>query len=673
MSYCVPQKSAANISSMETLLFVQLPPPRFSFSEAPTNIPLAAGFVAAALDATTKLRLSSEVLESEIVDVFADQGLILEIVKRQPAIVAMTLYVWNVDRSLFVASNIKKLLPQIRILVGGPEVTPDNTWVMNHPAVDAGIFGEGESRIGPLVEALLIGDVPNLTGFFIKRPAGLHLDTRPSPFWDLAQCHYPYLDRRIGPSRDGTLFLETVRGCPFQCRYCYYHKAFSSVREHPNGSIDEVLDFAYSDNSGVNEIYLMDPTFNARPGFKRLARSIARRRNLREIALHTELRADLLTPEDLHLLKDAGLASAEVGLQTINPVALKQAGRTGDPERIERGVALLKDAGIEVTTGIILGLPGDTPDGFMATLEWLKRTGAYSEVHPFVLSVLPGTDFRTEAENLGIRFHPRPPYYVRSTRTFSEADFKAALLECENIFDMQLDYIPPPSLVDQGPSVITDIGQAPYVSKWIVNLETSLWQDLLLPVFQKASDPFTFWFKGHFDERSIVFLMQEFAHANPHSCMHVVLEFKDLPDLRFFHKAVEAAGNPNHYLNKSFSPLYGEDDIVSINFWIIWPDPGDPAVRDRISETHCAVATFIWTVDEINENSLLQTSTPLLISRSAAEIDFNYEKVFGILHVTHNDRNEEVLFRDSHLQDKWNSSIRNMNCASRFPENIIIK
>jgi hypothetical protein len=293
-------------------------------------------------------------------------------------------------------------------------------------------------------------------------------------------------------------------------------------------------------------------------------------------------------------------------------------------------------------------------------------------VHPFVLSVLPGTDFRAEAENLGIRFHPRPPYYVGSTRTFTEADFKTALSECENIFDMELDYIPPPSLLDQGPSVITDNGQAPYVSKWIVNLETSRWRDFVSPVLQKASDPFTFWFKGQFDERPIFFLMQEFAHENPHSCMHIVLELKDLPELRFFNKAIEAAGNPNHYLNKAFRPLYGEDDIVSINFWIIWPDPGDAAVRDRISEAYASMATFIWTVNKINENSLLQTTTPLLISRSAADVDFNCEKVFGILDVTHSDRNEEVLFRESQLQDKWDSSIRKLNCVSRFPESIII-
>ncbi len=325
-----------------------------------------------------------------------------------------------------------------------------------------------------------------------------------------------------------------------------------------------------------------------------------------------------------------------------------------------------------MTTGIILGLPGDTPDGFMATLEWLKRTGAYSVVHPFVLSVLPGTDFRADAENLGIRFHPRPPYYVRSTRTLNEADFKAALLECENIFDMELDYIPPPSLVDRGPSVVTDTGQAPYVSKWIVNFDTSRWKDFVSPVLQKASDPFTFWFKGHLDEGSVLFLMHEFAHANPHSCVHVVLEFEDLPDLTFFEKVIDTSGNPNHYLNKAFRPLYGEGDIVSLNFWIIWPDPGDPAIRVRISETHSRVATFIWKIDKFDENSLLQTSTPLLISRSAAEIDISYEKVFDALLETHSDRNEEILFRDSQFQDKWDSSVRKIDCASRFPENIIV-
>jgi hypothetical protein len=77
---------------MEQILFVQLPPPRFSFSEAPTNIPLASGFVAAALDATTKLRLSSEVLEPQITDVFPDHrvSILLRPIRTSPIAIFLT-------------------------------------------------------------------------------------------------------------------------------------------------------------------------------------------------------------------------------------------------------------------------------------------------------------------------------------------------------------------------------------------------------------------------------------------------------------------------------------------------------------------------------------------------------------------------------------------------------
>ena len=122
--------------------------------------------------------------------------------------------------------------------------------------------------------------------------------------------------------------------------------------------------------------------------------------------------------------------------------------------------------------------------------------------------------------------------------------------------------------------------------------------------------------------------MHEFADANPHACVHVVLEFEDLPDLRFFDKALQAAAHPNHYLNRAYRPLYGEGEIVSVNFWIVWPDPGDAELRDRISGDYASVANFIWEVVKPDEKSLSETSTPLLFSRSIAEIAGSYEKVF---------------------------------------------
>jgi radical SAM superfamily enzyme YgiQ (UPF0313 family) len=452
---------------MKRVLFAQLPPPRFSFQEPPTNIPLAAGFLMAALDLQEPEAFHSEVLPPEVTDVLADKALCLEILRREPEVLALTLYVWNVERSLFLASNVKRRSPDTIIIAGGPEVTPDNTWVLEHPAVDIAVFGEGESRIGTLLKAAsTFRGIDAIPGIASKDNKGrLHFNNEAPESWDLAKCSYPYLDGKISPSRDGTLFLESVRGCPFKCRYCYYHKAFQGLRFYPDDCLAKVLDFAYGVDSPVREIYLMDPTFNARKGFRTLLRSMARRRRRSgSPRLHTELRADLLDTNDVTLLKKAGLASAEIGLQTITPEALRSAGRKGDPDKIAQGVDLLKRAGIEVTTGIILGLPKDTPQGFNRTLKWLQKKEAYSVVHPFVLSVLPGTDFRANAKPLGLEYNPRPPYFVSSTPTFPGDKLRAALLECERVFDMEMDYIVPPSLVDSEPGILNVPESAAYIS-----------------------------------------------------------------------------------------------------------------------------------------------------------------------------------------------------------------
>jgi len=618
-----------------------------------------------------------QILEPQIVDVLADEGLAAEIAMRRPAVLALTLYVWNAQRSLFLASNVKKRSPETTILVGGPEVTPDNPWVMEHPAVDAGVFGEGESRIGPVLEALLVGREPiGIPGTFAKTHAGLRIEREPAAPWDTASNPYPYLDGRITPSRDGTLFLETVRGCPFRCRYCYYHKAFKGMRRHPERSVDRVLDFAYSSGSKVREIYLMDPTFNARPGFRELLSRIARRRNQHDVALHTELRGDLITREDADLLRDAGLKSAEVGLQSINPEVLRTAGRSDDPEKVATGVGLLMERGIEVTTGIILGLPGDTPEGFLKTVEWLKRTSSYSVVHPFVLSVLPGTDFRAQAQGLGLTFDPRPPYYVRSTPTFPAGEFRSALEECERILEMELDYIQPPSLVDSGPNLTTGPEDRPYISKWIVDpARTEQWRPILGRVVACAADPFTIWFRGcdaQRAEQGMLEMLEEFASRNPHSVMAVVLEYPEPPRVQFFDEAFRIAGQPSLFVSKSFAPLYGEGVPVSINFTIILPDPGDSRTREMLMAPYRAVAAPAWDLGESPGRDFRHTSAPLLISHSMPAQEKACEEMLDALQDAHKDHVEEVLFRDQFLYEAWRRRTGPTDPTLEIPERILL-
>ena len=660
---------------MVRVLFVQLPPPRFAFQEPPTNIPLAAGFLLAALEAPGAEPIDAHILESESADVFADQGLAARIREIQPSVLALTLYVWNVQRSLFLASNVKRALPETRVLVGGPEVTPDNAWVLMHPAVDAGVFGEGESRIvGGLLRLLRSEEGAAGPGTFQKDRGGLSIDTEMASPWDLSSCAYPYLDGKIGPSRDGTLFLETVRGCPFRCRYCYYHKAFQSIRLHPWNSVQRVLDFAYERDSGIREIYLMDPTFNARRGFRRLLKSMIRRRTSKDIPIHTELRADLLRNEEVPLLREAGLVSAEVGLQTINPIALRHAGRRADLEKTAEGVTMLKHAGIEVTTGIILGLPGDTPEWFARTLSWLKETEAYSVVHPFVLSVLPGADFRAKARDLGLKFDLRPPYYVRSTPTFPAEEFRKALRDCEDVFHMELDSIPPPSLVDRGPGLIAAAEESRYISKWILDPNRTRWRTLQTEVWTRASDPFTLWFRGN-DAASgqawMIEIMEGFVSANPHATLHIVWEFRVPPKQTFLRSALSASAQPGLFLNRSYRPLLSEDEVVTPRFSIIEPYRTDPAAARRMLGNYSSLANVIWDWSHTDSTGVPPPETPLLVSRPLAELGRRSDRFLDALQAVHHNDPEQVLFRDPLMQTAWNRLTRRSVPDAELPEKIL--
>lgn len=661
---------------MDRVLFVQLPPPRFIFEEAPSNIPLAAGFLSSALEAGHLPGIEVSILGPEIVDTLADTGLIESIVQTDPQIVAFSLYVWNVQRSLFIAAGLKRRLTDVKILVGGPEVTADNRWVLEHPALDAGVFGEGESRIGEMVAALLNeGNLDDVAGTFHKSGDGLQMNLTAPASWDPGCVPYPYLNGKVTPSRDGTLFLETVRGCPFQCRYCYYHKAFGSVRSHPAHSVREVIRQAYSENSPVREIYLMDPTFNATPGFSDILQYIASLRRSDCPKLHTELRADLLCAEDVMLLRKAGLASAEVGLQTTNPDARRIAARTGAPEKIAHGVTLLKDSGIEVTTGIIAGLPGDSPNGFSSTLTWLRRTEAYSTVHPFVLSVLPGTDFRASASGLDLAYDRRPPYYVVSTRTFSAEDLRSALLECEEAFEMEIDYIPPPSLVDSGPGVISQPEDAQYVNKWIVNPEHPESMQALARLIPKATDPFTFWFRGircSDSARAMLRILNGFVQANPHTVLHIVLEFDAPPEKSFLDRAIEVTALPGTYVNRSYQPLYGQGEVVTPCFTVIYRNPCRSDVRDAIRAEYESFATIVWDESDALGEHLDQLDPPLLISASEQHIERDGGDLLELLCQKHREHPHEIRFRDATLQRNWERMTRGIGPEMSMPEQIVV-
>ncbi len=658
---------------MASLLFVQLPPPRFSFSHPPVNIPLAAGFMAASL-IHSKANVAASILEESLSSVYADKGLLEAVIQQRPDVLALTLYVWNAQRSLFLASKVKEVLPQVKIVVGGPEVTHDNKWVLHHPAVDAGVFGEGESRIQPVLELLFANTSRwDIAGTFYKEKDSVRLcNGLPGP-WDLHACPYPYLLGIIGPSRSGTLFLETVRGCPFRCRYCYYHKAFGSMRRHPLAAVEQVIHWAYQTDSQVTELYLMDPSFNVSPHYRDVLALMAKLRKHKDIRAHTELRADLLDKEAPKLLSEAGVASVEVGLQSVNPKALSFAGRTGSIERIARGVENLKKDSIDVTTGIILGLPGDSPEDFQKTLQWLQKTGAYSVVHPFLLSVLPGTDFRTRAPQLGLAFDERPPYYVQATPQFTEDELRHAMLSCESTFDIELDHIDLPSLVDHAPDLVMHAHSAPYISKWIADPSKKAWKANLENVLKKATDPFIIWFKGRNScaaEDNMMRIVSAFFEVNPHAFVHIIFEYPAPPRPLFLRRLATNVAQPSTYVNKSMQSWVRGVSAVSPSFIILAHDPLENSARETLITEYQDLATVVWDIGVPDDEIICRAMTPCLVSAAVKPgTPYGYHLIYGLRKYLGNSP-EEVLFRDRRLHEFWLRS-NSLWSNQGFPERIV--
>ncbi|MGO8880956.1 MAG: B12-binding domain-containing radical SAM protein [Desulfomonilaceae bacterium] len=662
---------------MKKILFVQLPPPRFMFEDSGANIPLAAGFLASCIKSQEPLKFETEILGSDVVDVLADAGIIREITQRSPDILAMTLYLWNSQRSLFIATAVKRLLSNVKVIVGGPDVTPDNSWLLRQPAIDIGVFGEGEPQFVSALNEIVSSEKHGPCSLNSCEAEQVIFKPRNKSMkdWDLGQAGYPYVNGIIGASRNGSIFLETVRGCPFKCKYCYYHKAFDSVRSYPMTLVEEVLDFAYLQKNRVNEIYLMDPTFNARKGFRNILKSMASRRRNHDIKIHTELRADLLTDGDVRLFKEAGLVSAEIGLQTVNPDVLKLAGRSGDPERTLAKAASLRKAEVDVTTGIILGLPGDTPEGFSKTLNRLKETQAFSVIQPFTLAILPGSDFRREAGKLRVQYDERPPYYIKSSDTFSSDSMKMCLDEFEETFEVELDYIGAPSLVESDSNVSIKRYGTSYISKWIINLPNRDLVEVSGCIMAQASNPFTIWLKGNDvsgAEKHLIQSLSTFAAHNPHTVLHLVFEFSKIVPPKFLRDILEATANPEIYVNRAFFPLYPEGEVVSPNFIVIAPLPGTAYARNKIIERYSLHATVIWSADFSNTDDFRNAATPMLISGKIPSDPSIRSRLSSDLKEISGTRPEEVMFRHEEAQRWWDSETGGFSKQVKLRENIFV-
>ncbi|HYZ87985.1 MAG TPA: radical SAM protein [Myxococcales bacterium] len=442
---------------MQRLRLVQLPVPPPAALASTGNVPLAAGSLAvsARVHGLTS-RLQVDVVSPSTTDALGD-ALLAEVVSRdEPEFLGLSLYLWNVERSLHLAREVKRRSPRTRVIVGGPEVSSDNPFVLGQSGFEVAVTGEAESSFAQLMDALLEGrDVAGLPGVSMRKPLGM------SPFGPAADAAFP-LDRYPSPYLAGVIpvdaarstYVETVRGCRSHCTFCFYPRS-STVLRVLEPAAAAALVSALRDR-GAREIVFLDPTFNHRPGFVPLLDALAEVNAGAPLSFFAEVRAEGLSPDHASRLARAGFTKLEIGLQSVNRDTLKRVRRGGSPQLVAEASRLLHDHGIEVLVDLIVGLPGDAVDDVLRGVDFLEENGLGSEAQVFPLSLLPGTSMRATAEVDGVEFDPEPPYRVRRTHTMTEQQIRACIEGAEARLGRRVDEMPRPHLV-AGASDPTDV------------------------------------------------------------------------------------------------------------------------------------------------------------------------------------------------------------------------
>lgn len=422
-------------------LILQLPLNPSAPLETTGNIPLAGASLAAAASLPTET-----VIDQNTADIKGDRSLVNMIADRSPELAAFTLYMWNVERSIWIANMLKKRLPGIITVAGGPEVTRDNEWLLSSGTFDLMISGEGEELANEVLCPVSAKSIIRNSGNFLD--AG-RMSFAPGKYPN------PWLTGYLEPSSGASVHVETIRGCAGGCTYCSYR------RTHPK---ERVLDAKSSElllrrliSAGAGEIVFLDPTFNSRADLVQLLTKM----KALETDFFGEMRGDLISPETASLIADAGFRNVEIGLQSVNRNTLISSGRPGDPYRVLDGALSLKKAGVSPIIDLMLGLPGDKPEDAVRAANMIRDRELHEHVQVFYLSILPGTVMKQGFRN---RHMSRPPYY--RFRDESMGGFADAREEIADIVGYDLELAERPLLFEGWPGTeLIDLGTSPLLQR----------------------------------------------------------------------------------------------------------------------------------------------------------------------------------------------------------------
>jgi len=348
-----------------------------------------------------------------------NEAIVSAILRESPDAVAFSCYIWNVERVIGIAADIKRQLNSLFVILGGPEVSYDSVALLNkHPFIDCVVKGEGERTFKRIVQYLALSSgfphryLEDLDGITYRNSANIIDNGQAPPIDDLDSIPSPFAGGLVD-MRKKLIYYESSRGCPFSCAFCI-SSLEKGVRIFSRERV--VSDLEYLINSGAHVIKFLDRTFNCSP-----ARAGEIWRHILENNIssryHFEIAADLLTDENFEVLKEVeeGLFQFEIGVQSIYPNVLKSVGRKSDITSVISNIKrLINETSITVHLDLVAGLPGDTFGSISDSLETLLSIRP-DHIQLEVLKILKGAPMLELAGKEAYAYSGLPPYRVAST------------------------------------------------------------------------------------------------------------------------------------------------------------------------------------------------------------------------------------------------------------------
>lgn len=337
-----------------------------------------------------------------------------KIIEEKPNMVAFSCYIWNIDYIIKLANLIKTLDESIQIIYGGPEVSYDGQKFLSENPGEFLIEGEGEETFKKLIqwktEARSIGHRCNIQGLYIKEK-GTVIYGGQRPLMDINATAFPYSEEDNLENK--MVYYEASRGCPFGCKYCLS----STIHGVRFLNIERVLsELQFFIDKKVKLLKFVDRTFNCNTKFAKAIWGFLIKAET-DATFHFEISADILSKEELALLKDApkGRFQFEVGVQTTSNKVLQNINRHVNFEDIkEKVIELEKIKNIHQHLDLIAGLPDEDYETFKKSFNDVYTIG--SEVIQLgFLKLLKGSAMREEAEHWGMVYSPYAPYEILKT------------------------------------------------------------------------------------------------------------------------------------------------------------------------------------------------------------------------------------------------------------------